>query len=262
MFDKVSEKRVRAQLMCTSPATPGTIEFDFNPESIRFRRVAEFDTHGSSTDDGPQPAGAMPALFKRADPAMITIDSITFEGIDTKPKCDQLLNWLTPGGGMLDRLAAGAVPLAKPKLGKALGGLIPNRMFKDYTSKLPKLVLNWGPPVAGFYYEVYLKMVTAQYVRFSPVGVPVRAKVMIELQEVPNLLATMPTNPTSGGLPGRAGHAVAEKETMPGIALEHYGTPGDWRRIAEVNDVDDPLRLRPGEVLYLPNPDELPGEVA
>jgi nucleoid-associated protein YgaU len=39
--------------------------------------------------------------------------------------------------------------------------------------------------------------------------------------------------------------------------MEKYGTPGLWRRIAEVNRIQDPTRVRPGTTIYLPNPDEL-----
>ena len=33
--------------------------------------------------------------------------------------------------------------------------------------------------------------------------------------------------------------------------------PGAWRRVAAVNGVTDPSRIRPGQTVYLPNVDEL-----
>jgi nucleoid-associated protein YgaU len=64
-------------------------------------------------------------------------------------------------------------------------------------------------------------------------------------------------NPTSGGQPGRRTHTVGQGETLQSIATANYGTPALWRRIAEVNGIDDPTRVRPGTTVYLPNGDEL-----
>ena len=44
---------------------------------------------------------------------------------------------------------------------------------------------------------------------------------------------------------------------LQSIAMDNYRTPGLWRRIAEVNGIQDLARLRPGTTIYLPNPDEL-----
>jgi nucleoid-associated protein YgaU len=50
---------------------------------------------------------------------------------------------------------------------------------------------------------------------------------------------------------------VVEGDNLQSIATAGYGSPGRWRALAEANDIDDPLRVRPGEVVYLPNDDEL-----
>jgi nucleoid-associated protein YgaU len=39
--------------------------------------------------------------------------------------------------------------------------------------------------------------------------------------------------------------------------MTNYGTPALWRKIAEVNRIQDPARIRPGQTVYLPNADEL-----
>ena len=44
------------------------------------------------------------------------------------------------------------------------------------------------------------------------------------------------------------------------FATEKYGSPGRWRDIAACNGIEDPLRVRPGDRVYLPNPDELAGD--
>jgi nucleoid-associated protein YgaU len=65
------------------------------------------------------------------------------------------------------------------------------------------------------------------------------------------------TNPTSGGRPGRARHLVTSDENLATIAQQAFGTPSAWRAIAEVNGIDDPSAIRPGDVVYLPAEDEL-----
>src|SRR6267143_1807590 len=36
------------------------------------------------------------------------------------------------------------------------------------------------------------------------------------------------------------------------VAERYFGDPGAWKRIAELNDVDDPLHLSPGATLQIP----------
>jgi nucleoid-associated protein YgaU len=95
------------------------------------------------------------------------------------------------------------------------------------------------------------------YTRFAPSGVPIRAEVDLTLQQQPSLLGMLSTNPTSGGMPGRRSHTMTSGESLAGIATARYGTPGRWREIAACNDIDDPLRVRAGDRVYLPNPEEL-----
>ncbi|WP_086828349.1 LysM peptidoglycan-binding domain-containing protein [Allokutzneria sp. NRRL B-24872] len=251
----------QAALVCRSLTALGVVPFDLNPEQIVLHRANEVETHGNSS------SGSSPPYFKKSDMPTITLSGLIFEGPDTKPKCDRLLNWLTPTGGLLDGLLAGGIPLSvgalagKLGVGPKIGGLM-MRPFQDYSTKLPTLTFIWGMPIVAFTYDVVLRDVNITYTRFSKLGIPLRAKVNLKLVEIKNIFSTLPTNPTSGGPPGRTGHTVTEQETLPGIALEHYGRPGDWRRVAEVNDVEDPMRVRPGDTLYLPNPDELHEEAA
>ena len=93
------------------------------------------------------------------------------------------------------------------------------------------------------------------YVRVDSSGIPTVAKVTATLKESPMFLAL--TNPTSGGRPGRSRHVVTADESLVSIATAAFGSPGAWRAIAEVNGIDDPASIRPGDVIHLPAPDEL-----
>lgn len=92
--------------------------------------------------------------------------------------------------------------------------------------------------------------VTVDYTRFTSASMPCRAKVSLSLLEV----STPPKeqNPTSAGPPGAHVYTVTEGDTLPNIATEFYGAASAWRQVAARNDIDDPLRVRNGQTLYLP----------
>lgn len=235
----VAGARVPALLYCVNPLTPGVVNFDFNPEKIAIRRTATY-TVRPNMQGMQSPGGASGTITKVVQAPQITLSKVIFEGLTAKLRCDQLLRWMSPFSGPGSMGIGGAT----------------------LETTLPKLTFQWGPPMVAFMYEVRLVSVSIAYVRFDVTGIPLRAEVDLSLREQPSALASLPTNPTSGGLPGRRTHTVGEGETLAAIATKHYGRPGLWRRVAEVNGITDPSRLRPGRTLYLPNPHELTGGAA
>lgn len=233
---------MQASLVSKTITAPGLVNFRFNPEQIRITRRADTTNRASASGNTGSPAGASGSIFRRATASTITINNIWFRGGGIKHECDQLLNWLSPGGGLLGA-AIGMVASA------VTGGVM------NLASKLPTLVFTWGPLV----YEVVLTNADINYVRFTEAGEPIRAKVSIAMREQPSLLAILSTNPTSGGLPGRGRHTVASGENLQSIATATYGSPNRWRALAEANGIDDPSRVRPGQVVYLPNAGEVAG---
>jgi hypothetical protein len=232
--------RVPALLRSLMP--PGLVTFDLNPENVMFRRTAQTSNRGSASQNAGSPAGSMPSVFRKASPSVIMLRNVTFYGRDTKSRCDQLLNWMSPGGGLL---------------GALVGAVLSAATGINLATKLPLVTFQWGPPEVAFMYDCNVVNVTIDYNRFAPSGIPVRASVNITLQEQPSLFGTLPTNPTSGGLPGRRAHTVTAGESLVGIATQRYGNPSRWRAVADCNDIEDPLRVRPGQRVYLPNPEEL-----
>jgi nucleoid-associated protein YgaU len=61
-----------------------------------------------------------------------------------------------------------------------------------------------------------------------------------------------PTNPSSRADGGRKRREVQPCDTLALIAYQEYGDSNEWRRIADENKIDDPLRLRPGQILSIP----------
>jgi nucleoid-associated protein YgaU len=223
---------VNAMLRCLNPYALGLVMFDFNPSQIKIDRKSSGNNRPSSS------GGSSSYILSMANPPSITLSKVVFTGETTKLRVDQLLSWCGPPAGLFTELATLA-------FGKPL------------SSSPPDLTFQWGPPMVGFMYDVYLTSVSATYTRFHSSGIPVRAELNIIMQVQPSLLASFPTNPTSGGLPGRSTHLVRSGETLQSIAQNRYGNPGAWRRIAEVNGIDNPSRVRPGTTVYLPSTDEL-----
>jgi nucleoid-associated protein YgaU len=138
-----------------------------------------------------------------------------------------------------------------------LGWLKPSKKSVNDKKPQPKaLQFLWGQgPLAEF--KGFLKSVSAKYTMFKPDGTPVRATVQIALEEIP----TDPekTNPTSGSPAGRRTHVVAAGDSLHSIAFREYDDPALWRGLAAFNDLDDPLRVRPGTRLLIPTADEAAG---
>ncbi|MFK0223816.1 hypothetical protein ACIQWN_37250 [Streptomyces vinaceus] len=227
-----------------SVAPPGAVPLLLPPDRVSFSRDARL-TESSLKASRRKRALRGPSV-DRADSVKISLSDVVIRGQETKPLCDQLLNWMEPSGGALGDM------LVAPAASKITGGAV------NLGNQLPSVTFQWGPPELGFFYQVRLISCQIQFVRFNRHGAAIRAKASITMQTIPSLLGSLPTNPTSGGLAGRASHTMTEGEDLQAVARQQYGNPSAWRGVAEANGIEDPLRVRPGRQLYLPNPDELP----
>lgn len=114
----------------------------------------------------------------------------------------------------------------------------------------PKVIFGWGANV--ILAEAFVSKVSISYERFL-LGIPVRASATVTLQEFPLPAPLGGTNPTSGGLATRRTHTVVQGDTLASIAYREYKDAGRWRVIAEANGIDDPMRVRPGSVITVPD---------
>jgi hypothetical protein len=136
-----------------------------------------------------------------------------------------------------------------------LGWLKPtDKSISDKKPQPQALMFQWGGsgPLAGF--KGFLKSVSAKYTMFKPDGMPVRATAQIALEEIPT--DPKPTNPTSGAIAGRRVHVMAAGDSLHSVAFKEYDSPSLWRGLAAFNEIDDPLRVRPGTRLQIPTVDE------
>jgi hypothetical protein len=210
--------------------TRETVFFDFNPAAIVISHTAPMQTstgkgaHSKGGGDKPSTSGlsSVDEVAKANGVTTIAIRSVTFVGPQVSDICTLLLGWT---------------------------------QFKDVDKSaqkrdLPELQFIWGDQI----YLANLNQVTVNFSRFSNTGTPVRALVDLTLHSIPKIPG--PTNPSSGGLSGRRTHLLSGAETLPGLATQNYGGPERWRDIATANGIKDPLRVRPGTLVYLPSAED------
>ncbi len=100
-------------------------------------------------------------------------------------------------------------------------------------------------------FQCIVESVKQTFTLFSPKGVPLRAKVTLSLREYKTLEQQF--DQLGLNSPDRTHRHVVERgETLAGIAAHYYRTPGEWRRIAEANAIEDPRRLTAGAFLRVP----------
>jgi hypothetical protein len=114
----------------------------------------------------------------------------------------------------------------------------------------PTVMFGWGPNI--ILEQAYVKKVEVNYERFL-LGVPVRITATVTMQAVPLPAPLGATNPTSGGVATARTRTVVEGDTLQSIAFQEYKDPNKWRAIAEANRIDDPMRVKPGRVLIVPD---------
>jgi nucleoid-associated protein YgaU len=112
----------------------------------------------------------------------------------------------------------------------------------------PVLRFEWGILSPAF--DVHLKSVTVKHQEFDETGKPTRATASIVLEEVSD--PPKKQNPTSGGPAGNRAHVVSDGDSLASIAFREYDDPALWRGLADLNGIDDPMRLRLGQRLIVP----------
>jgi nucleoid-associated protein YgaU len=122
-------------------------------------------------------------------------------------------------------------------------------VHNDERERPPLCVLHWGD---HWEFTATVTSLKVRYMLFREDGRPARAMVDLTLVEARDDKEQPGTNPTSYAEPGHRRREVIAGDTLPLIAYQEFGDPGVWRRIADANQLDDPLALRPGQVLAIP----------
>lgn len=97
-----------------------------------------------------------------------------------------------------------------------------------------------------------VESIRQKFTFWSSEGVPLRATLSVTLREYKTLDEQLSQLNLSS--PDRThSHFTREGDTLPRIATRYYARPGEWRAIADANDIDDPRRLVAGEIVTVPS---------
>lgn len=217
-------KGTKAKLVCVGsnmPDGPHEIECSFNPTDYTLsQQVSVPGTATPSREGGQQQYAGTGAMSFSTE---LFFDAFSEAKGDVTPKITTLLNWMKP------TKASGSDGRHCPPMVKFTWG---------GNEQLDKLI--------GF-----LTQATVKYTLFRMDGTPVRAEVAITItaQSDPET----GTNPTSHAVNSRRVHQVIDGDTLQSVAYRELGKPTYWRSIAELNNIDDPMRLPAGTILLIPS---------
>ncbi|WP_426561258.1 LysM peptidoglycan-binding domain-containing protein [Angustibacter sp. McL0619] len=199
------------------------LKFQFNPKELSIQKSAKWER---KTAKGAKKAG--PPEFNGSEPCKLTME-LFFDA-----------------SGKQDTSVVEAVE-------RLFECCLPTDESRDNNKPTPPLVvLHWGSVVS---FPAFVTQVSAKYTRFSLQGTPIRATCNLSLEEMPG--DPKKQNPTSGGLSARRAHTITAGDSLASLAFAEYGDPGMWRALARYNEIDDPMRLRPGSALLIPSIDDL-----
>ena len=114
----------------------------------------------------------------------------------------------------------------------------------------PWVKFHWGTSLHSF--KAVIRSLDVSFTYFSSEGLPLRANVNVNLEQFEPDANWGPQNPTSGTPKPNRTHQVQVGDTLDRISARYYGDPTQWRGIADANGIADPLDLRPGRVLAIP----------
>jgi hypothetical protein len=126
---------------------------------------------------------------------------------------------------------------------------LPGTNENTNNARPPWVQFHWGSMHS---FKAVVSSASVSYTYFSSQGTPLRATVDLTLTQYEDGKVFGPQNPTSGTPHPHRVHRVQPGETLDRIAAMHYGNPTNWRVIADLNGVEDPLALKAGLLLAIP----------
>lgn len=196
----------------------GRVTFRYNPKEFSYKKTASWDRKPAKGA-----TSSAPPEFKGADPIGLTVE-VFLDAYETGKDITR----------DIDLLTSCCVPL-------------PETISSKKPSP-PWVLFGWG---ARVHITAYVESVDVKCTMFKPDGTPLRATCTVAMKEIPPELAKQ--NPTSGGVATLRSHLVVEGDSLPLIAYQEYGDAGAWRVLADANGIDDPMRIRSGSRVLVPD---------
>lgn len=207
-------------------AAQDELEFQFNPEAITItRQQASTSTPVMGTENKQEDQNASPS----GGESTLTLKEVIFDTYELKPTASVYTNYIQ-------------------KLEKFVG-------YDRDKHAPPYLVFTWGkfteqlPAYAAL--KCKLDNLTVDYTMFLNDGTPVRAKCNLTLRL--GLTAKEQQEAKQKNSPDHAKLVTVRRgQSLSDIAADEYDNPAEWRRIADANQIDDPMALAPGMKLIVP----------
>ena len=127
---------------------------------------------------------------------------------------------------------------------------LPGYKESESNGRPPWVRFHWGTSIHMF--KSVIDSISVTYTYFSSEGMPLRATAELSLKQYEPIANWGSQNPTSGTLKPHRTHQVQVGDSLDRIAARYYGDSTQWRPIAIANSVRDPLDLRPGSLLTIP----------
>ncbi|MFT5431177.1 MAG: nucleoid-associated protein YgaU [Myxococcota bacterium] len=202
------------------------LQFQFNPETITISRqqarssTPVMGTADKKQDQNPAPTGAESTLV---------LKDVIFDTYERKPTASVYTEYI-----------------------KTLEYFVGYDRDKHAPASL---IFQWGRFTndldATSALKCKLENLTVDYTMFLNNGLPVRAKCNLTLRI--GLTAEEQADENGMRSPDHAKLVtVTRGKSLSDIAAVEYDDPGQWRRIADANQIDDPMNLLPGSRLIVP----------
>jgi hypothetical protein len=125
---------------------------------------------------------------------------------------------------------------------------IENLMLVDPDEHRPPLLLfSWGK----LKFKCVLEDLVQRFTMFLNDGTPIRAILKVLFKEYSTAASQVKEKPRHS-----SDHTkriiLREGETLSSISAREYNNPRMWREIADANNIEDPLNVKPGTILKLP----------
>ena len=126
-----------------------------------------------------------------------------------------------------------------------------NTNLTDMTStkgRPPMVDFPWG---ATWPFKAVITSISQKFTLFRDNGIPVRATLDVNFLQAKEEGRYPGQNPTTRGNPGYKRRVVQEGDTIDWIAFDEYGDSTMWRYIAESNNLEDPMKIKTGQILAI-----------
>lgn len=112
----------------------------------------------------------------------------------------------------------------------------------------PQCEFRWGQ---AWSFTAVITSLTQKFTLFLGDGTPVRSTVNVTFQQAAEEGQYPGQNPTTISKPGYKTRRVKQGETLDWIAFDEYGDANEWRFLADINNLDNPMELQPGQMLAI-----------